>query len=88
MTYAMKRKYKISGALPRCLIPWKKWGDTLVFNDLRFGQIMGWQDPKGKFVFHYFLKDSADNALVVQRGRLEGWNKDAFNSLLKRIKGN
>src|SRR5436190_1696535 len=66
----------------------EKWNDTLVFNDLRFGQIMGWHDPKGKFVFHYFLKDSADNKLVVQRGRLEGWDKNAFNLLVKRIKGN
>jgi len=66
----------------------EKWNDTLVFNDLRFGQIMGWQNPKGKFVFHYFLKDSADNKLVVQRGRFEAWNKDAFNSLVKRIGGN
>jgi inner membrane protein len=66
----------------------EKWNDTLVFNDLRFGQIMGWHDPKGKFVFHYFLKDSADNTLVVQRGRLEGWDKNAFNLLVKRIKGN
>lgn len=66
----------------------EKWNDTLVFNDLRFGQIMGWQDPKGKFVFHYYLKGSADNKLVVQRGRFEGWNKEGFNSLLKRIKGN
>jgi inner membrane protein len=65
-----------------------KWNDTLVFNDIRFGQIMGWQDPNGKFVFHYFLKDSSDNRLVVQRGRFEGWNKDAFSSLLNRIKGN
>ncbi|HEY6504164.1 MAG TPA: metal-dependent hydrolase, partial [Chitinophagaceae bacterium] len=23
----------------------EKWNDTLVFNDLRFGQIIGWQDP-------------------------------------------
>jgi inner membrane protein len=66
----------------------EKWNDTLVFNDLRFGQIMGWHDPKGKFVFHYFLKDSADNTLVVQRGRFEGWDKNAFNLLVKRIKGN
>jgi len=65
----------------------EKWNDTLVFNDLRFGQIMGWQDPKGKFVFHYFLKDSADNKLVVQRGRFEGWDRNAFSSLMKRIKG-
>ena len=66
----------------------EKWNDTLVFNDLRFGQIMGWQHPRNSFVFHYFLKDSADNTLVVQRGRLAGWDKNAFNSLLSRIKGN
>jgi len=66
----------------------EKWNDTLVFNDLRFGQVMGWQDPRNKFVFHYFLKDSADNTLVVQRGRLEGWNKEALYSLIDRIKGN
>jgi len=66
----------------------EKWNDTLVFNDLRFGQIMGWQNPRGNFVFHYFLKDGADNSLVVQRGRFKGWNKKAFNSLLDRIKGN
>jgi inner membrane protein len=66
----------------------EKWNDTLVFNDLRFGQIMGWQNPRGNFVFHYYLKDSADNALVVQRGRFEGWNTNAFGSLIRRIKGN
>jgi inner membrane protein len=66
----------------------EEWNDTLVFNDLRFGQITGWQDPKNKFVFHYYLKDSADNKLVVQRGRFEGWNRNAFMSLVKRIEGN
>ena len=66
----------------------EQWNDTLIFNDLRFGQIMGWQNPRNNFVFHYFLKDSADNTLVVQRGRLSGWNKDALISLLRRIRGN
>jgi inner membrane protein len=66
----------------------EKWNDTLVFNDLRFGQITGWQDPKEKFVFHYFLKHSADNSLVVQRGRFAKWNWEIMKSLLKRIKGN
>ena len=65
----------------------EKWGDTLIFNDVRFGQIMGWQNPRNNFVFHYFLKDSADNTLVVQRGRFSGWNKNAFTSLLRRIEG-
>jgi inner membrane protein len=61
---------------------------TLLFNDLRFGQIIGWQNPKEKFVFHYFLQEGYDNKLVVQRGRFEGWNKETFYSLFKRIQGN
>jgi inner membrane protein len=66
----------------------EKWNDTLVFNDLRFGQIVGWHDPNQRFVFHYFLHHPHDNRLVVQRGRFTGWNKETFFSLLRRIKGN
>jgi inner membrane protein len=66
----------------------EKWGDTLIFNDLRFGQIIGWQNPRGRFVFHYFLQQPNDNTLVVQRGRFEGWNQEVLMALLKRIKGN
>lgn len=65
----------------------EKWGDTLVFNDLRFGQIIGWQNPKGRFVFHYFLQHPGGNRLVVQRGRFEGWNTGTIRSLWERIKG-
>ncbi|HQS50843.1 MAG: hypothetical protein B7X86_01275 [Sphingobacteriales bacterium 17-39-43] len=63
-------------------------GDSLVFNDLRFGQIIGWYDPKGKFVFHYYLQHPEDNELVVQRGRFDGWNIKTAKALLKRVKGN
>jgi inner membrane protein len=66
----------------------EKWRDTLVFNDLRFGQVIGWQDPLGKFVFHYYLLQPADNSLVVQRGRLEGWSWNTAKNLLNRIVGN
>lgn len=66
----------------------EKWNDTLVFNDLRFGQMAGWKDKDGKFVFHYFLAKDADNDLVVQRGRFAGWDKDIVSSMLRRIKGN
>jgi inner membrane protein len=62
--------------------------DTLQFNDLRFGQILGWYDPKGPFVFHYYLKEGADNSTVVQRGRMADIEGGAFSSLVKRIKGN
>ena len=66
----------------------EKWNDTLVFNDLRFGQILGWQKPKEQFVFHYFLQHPDDNSMVVQRGRFAGWDLNAAVYLLKRIKGN
>ena len=65
----------------------EQWGDTLVFNDLRFGQMKGWQDPKGKFVFHYILNHPEDNTLVVQRGRFAGWNKTVVRSFIRRIRG-
>jgi len=61
--------------------------DTLVFNDLRFGQVAGWQQANAPFVFHYYLQHS-DNSLVVQRGRFEGWNKKSLAALWEKIKGN
>ena len=61
------------------------WGDTLVFNDLRFGQMVGWQDPTQKFVFHYFLKDKADNSIVVQRGRFKYWDRQVAANLVRRM---
>ena len=66
----------------------EKWNDTLVFNDLRFGQVIGWQNARGKFAFHYYLKENADNTMVVQRGRFEGGNLHTAGTLIKRIKGN
>jgi inner membrane protein len=66
----------------------EKWSDTLIFNDLRFGQILGWQNAKGKFVFHYYLQHPSDNNLVIQRGRFEGWNWNTAKFLLQRVKGN
>ncbi len=65
----------------------EKWNDTLVFNDLRFGQTIGWKNPRGQFVFHYFLQHPGDNRLVVQRGRFQGWGWQTVASLLKRIRG-
>ena len=66
----------------------EKWSDTLVFNDLRFGQVIGWQNPKAKFAFHYFLRYPTANRLVVQRGRFEGWDWHTAQTLWKRIQGN
>lgn len=65
----------------------EKWGDTLVLNDLRFGQIIGWQNPSAKFVFYYFLQQPNNNTMVVQRGRFAGWSIASAASLWKRVKG-
>ncbi|TMI75786.1 MAG: metal-dependent hydrolase [Bacteroidetes bacterium] len=66
----------------------EQWNDTLVFNDLRFGQITGWVDPREKFVFHFYLKEGADNRLVVQRGRFAKWDWNVVKAFYRRIKGN
>jgi inner membrane protein len=66
----------------------ERWSDTLVFNDLRFGQVIGWQNPRAKFVFHYFILHPDENKLVVQRGRFKDWNWKTFKQLIIRIKGN
>jgi inner membrane protein len=65
----------------------EQWGDSLIFNDLRFGQIGGWDDDSAKFVFHYFLQKGADNSLVVQRGRFAALRGKSFNTFLRKIKG-
>lgn len=66
----------------------EKWKDTLVFNDLRFGQMFGWDNPKGRFVFQYYLKHPENNEMVVQRGRFAGWNRKMFRIFINRIIGN
>jgi len=66
----------------------EKRGDSIVFNDLRFGQVIGWHDPKEGFAFYYYLQPKTDNTLVVQRGRFAKWNTASFRSFLQRIKGN
>jgi inner membrane protein len=63
-------------------------GDTLVFNDLRFGQIRGWENGQTRFVFHYYLQRPGDNEVILQRGRLAGWNGQTFRAFVRKIEGN
>lgn len=65
----------------------EKRNDTLVFNDLRFGQQIGWRDPTAPFVFYYYLQHPEANTMLVQRGRFAGWDRSAFSSFIRRIKG-
>jgi inner membrane protein len=66
----------------------EKFADTLLFNDLRFGQVLGWQNPKREFVFHYYLQHAANSKLMIQRGRFVGWNWQTIKTFVVRIKGN
>jgi inner membrane protein len=59
--------------------------DTLRFNVLRFGQILGWQNPRAPFTFQYYLDRNLDNFLVMQRGRFTGWNLATVEGLFNRI---
>ena len=65
----------------------EQWNDSIVFNDLRFGQEIGWADPQAHFAFHYYLNHVADNRFVVQRGRFARWDWNAMKLLIKRIRG-
>lgn len=65
----------------------EQWGDTTVMNVLRFGQVVGWFNPKGHFAFHYYLTYPQENDLVVQRGRFEQWNKASTAAFFRRMFG-
>jgi len=60
---------------------------SLIFNDLRFGQILGWRYPNNDFVFHYHLEHDVNNKLIIQKGRLLNWNVDEFRFYVKRVIG-
>ena len=66
----------------------EKKQDALLINDLRFGQIGGWEKPEAPFVFHFVLSHPADDRLIIQKGRMAMFNQDDMLSLLKRIYGN
>jgi len=63
-------------------------GDTVIFNDLRFGQRLGWDDPAAKFVFQYYVTPPSENKFTVQRGRFAGWNSERAGTMFRRIRGN
>lgn len=65
----------------------EKIHDTLKFNDLRFGEILGWDDSVSHCVFYYYPQYSDANELIVQRGRFARWDGQAFRNFLRRIAG-
>ncbi|HQW00449.1 MAG TPA: metal-dependent hydrolase [Bacteroidia bacterium] len=62
-------------------------GGQIYFNDIRFGQISGWENYEANFVFRYILGEGANNDIVIQRGRMEGSGRKALASLWGRMWG-
>jgi inner membrane protein len=60
----------------------------IYFNDLRFGQVEGWKDPKSAFAFSFDLSADADNQMVVQQGRIAGSAREVITGMWERMKGN
>lgn len=60
---------------------------TLIFNDLRFGQILGWKKYQNPFVFRFDLLHKENNELLIQSGRASGWNSKEWSDYYKVVFG-
>ncbi|HOZ87051.1 MAG TPA: metal-dependent hydrolase [Bacteroidia bacterium] len=63
-----------------------KSDSSLVFNDIRFGQVGGWYRPHAPFVFKFDIIHK-NNAAHIQQGRMESVGSKPIQALVQRIKG-
>ena len=61
--------------------------DHLYFNVIRFGQVQGWNTGDAPFVLSYPIGVKRDENMVIQKGRLAGWNSHAIHQYMERIIG-
>ena len=62
--------------------------DSLIFfNDIRFGQLGGWNTPDSSFVFSFKLNKDSNNSAALSRTKFKTSFADAFSNLITRIKG-
>jgi len=64
-----------------------KVDSAVYFNDVRFGQMVGWDETDASFPFSYRLNKSADNSMALDRGKFKIPLSEAFASLVDRVKG-
>ncbi|WP_183579630.1 metal-dependent hydrolase [Mucilaginibacter sp. X5P1] len=62
-------------------------GKAIYVNILRFEQVQGWQNNKEPFALRYPLSAMDNENMIIQKGRLTGWNKKSFKLYLERIAG-
>jgi inner membrane protein len=60
---------------------------TVYFNDIRFGQVGGWNGPDSSFVFSFRLNNKTKDSKALDRGKFKTTFSDAFINLVTRIKG-
>lgn len=63
-----------------------KTDSSLLFSDVRFGQIGGWYDTNSVFVFSFDVMQKK-NAVRIQQGRIESVGPKPIQELVNRIKG-
>jgi inner membrane protein len=62
--------------------------DSIVyFNDIRFGQVSGWDMADGPYAFKYNLNKNADNKRALNRTKYKESTYVVYSSLVNRIKG-
>jgi len=61
--------------------------DTIIFSDMRFGQLGGWHMKKAPFVFNFKMAQNCSNKTALQKGRFEAFSTETTIQLFKRIKG-
>jgi inner membrane protein len=64
-----------------------KNGTNVYFNDIRFGQLGGWEGSDSTFVFSFRLSSTEESQQSLNRTKFKTSLKDAFYGLIKRIKG-
>ena len=62
-------------------------GDSLLFNDLRFGQNNGWYNSEGNFIFSYFIIKDGNEVLVKKQENSFDNAGASLKKLWERIKG-
>lgn len=62
-------------------------GNVIYFNIPRFEQVQGWDNPAAPFAFSYPLLPNYNGYMLLQKGRLTGWNKTTIKLYIERIAG-
>ncbi len=60
---------------------------NVYFNDVRFGQMAGWDDSDASFPFSFRLNKNANNSSALNRGKFKKPISEVFKSLVKRAEG-